>query len=469
MRIRGRIWVLIVVAALSHPAPGAGQDVGEAGQASSPGQETQTTQQSQAAAPDSRSFLGAKEFAPGRVGQMRSYFLPSLMISEMADSNRSVGDVHQKFVTVDTVVGRLSFGKIGRHSNLSLDYLGGGQVYNHYSNLNTTMHQFGISESYQGRRWSFLLDDRAAYLPESTFGFGGFGWSGSLGPSLGGISGSNLGNLNPMLNTTGALLTSRGSRIINTSTAEVQYAASARSSISVTGSYSLLHFRTPGLSNSKTATFFTSYSHTLSGRDYVGLAYGFTLYKLQSSAPTFQSHFFQFSYGHRITGRLAMQLGAGPLINKFQSPVAGPATVVSWTASGSLDYRTRRNSLGLSFMRYTTAGAGLLAGATTDYVRGTWGLQLTRKWRGSIGPGYARNKSLPQTSAINTTSTYDSIYAYGSLSRSLGRHATMFLSYQYESQRSQISPCLSGACENSLLRHVVTFGFDFHPRQLVFD
>jgi hypothetical protein len=470
MRISGRIWIGILVASLALARPGAGQ---EAGATATPGQGEQPTGQNQtpASSPDSRSFLGAEQFSPGHVGQMHSYFFPSLMVSERADSNFRLGSGsgQQRFETVNTVVGRFTLGKAGKHTNISLDYLGGGQIYNHRSDLNTTIHQFGITGSYQGRRWSYSLDDRASYLPEANFGFGGFGFSGGLGPSLGGALGSNLGSLNPAFNTSGSILTGRGSRISNTTVAQVQYATSARSSISVAGSYSLLHFRSPGLIDSKSSTFFVSYSHVLTARDFVGLEYGVSLFKLQSSVPAFQSHIVQVSYGHKISGRLALKVGAGPLINKFTNPLTGQRTAVSWTSTSSLSYRAQRGNLDLGYSHYTTAGGGVLAGAATDIVHATWAMRLSRNWSGSIGPGYSHNHSLSQTSSANTTGTYDSYYGNASLSRNLGRYATMFFSYNYQAQRSDVTPCLAGDCRRSLLRHVISAGFDFHPRQLVFD
>jgi hypothetical protein len=469
MRIRGWIWIVMVAAMLPLAEPVAGQDTGMTAQQGQAGAPSATESQPPAPSSDSRSFLGAEEFSPGRLGQMRSYILPSFMFSERADSNYQVGSGQQRWETINSIVGRLTLGKMGKHSRVSMDYFGGAQIYNHRSDLNSTIHQFGITGSYQGRRWSFLVDDRASYLPESSYGFGGFGYSGGLGLSLGGATGSNLANLNPAFDTSGAFLTGRGSRIMNTSVVQAQYAASARSSISVAGSFSLLHFREPGFYNTKSGMVYASYSHKFTARDFVGVDYGFSLFKLQSSVPAFRSHILQISYGHQITGRLAMQVGAGPLINEFTNPVTGSSTSVSWSAVSSLQYRAHRGSLSLSYSHYTTAGGGVLAGAAADRVYASWGMRLSRKWSGTFGPGFSHNRSLPQTSAAGVQRTYDSFYGRASLSRSLGRYTTMFFSYEYQTQRENFSPCPTGACGSSLLRHVVGFGFDFHPRQLVFD
>ncbi len=477
MRIRGWIWIVMIAAVLSLARLVAGQDTGvtgpqgPAGAPASTGQEAPSAEESQPPTPpsDSRSFLGAEEFSPGRLSRMHSYFLPSFMFSEMADSNYQIAPGQQRWETINSIVGRLTLGKTGKHSDISMDYFGGVQVYNHRSDLNSTIHQFGITGSYHGRRWSFLVDDRASYLPESIYGFGGFGYSGGLGLSLGGATGSNLANLNPAFDRSGAFLTGRGSRLLNTSVVQVQYATSRRSSISLAGSFSLMHFREPGFYNTKSATIYAAYSHKFTPRDFVGVDYGLSLFKLGSSVAAFRSHILQISYGHQISGRLAMQVGAGPLINEFTNPVTGSSTLISWSTIGSLQYRAHRGNLGLSYSHYTTAGGGVLAGASTDWVYANWGMRLSRKWSASLGPGFSHNRSLPQTTTANTQRTYDSFYGRASLSRSLGRHATMFFSYEYQAQRDDFTPCSTGACGGSLLRHMVSFGFDFHPRQLVFD
>jgi len=45
----------------------------------------------------------------------------------------------------------------------------------------------------------------------------------------------------------------------------------------------------------------------------------------------------------------------------------------------------------------------------------------------------------------------------------------MFFGYNLQTQRFQTASCVAGNCQTSLLRHVVTFGFDWHPRQIMVD
>ena len=471
------VWTRILVVTVCLPVAAAGQQRDVSDQSVQPAAPTSSVNPAQVpeetpAPPspaDARSFLGAEEFTPGHVGRMRSYFLPSFQFLEMADSNFRVGPGSQKFETINTLVGRLAFGKVGKHSRLTADYMGGGHIYNHHSELNTTMHEFGITQSYEGRRWSFLLDDRASYLPEASFGYGGFGWTGGLGLDLGGALGSNLSSLNPHFSPTGSLLAGRGPRITNTVATQIQYLAGPHSAVTLAGSYGLLHFREPGLTDSRNSFFLAGYNRTLTARDFFGINYGLGLFQFQSSVPTFQTHLLQLSYGHRISGRMAMELTGGPQVAVFKSPTAGSTTPVSWSASTSLNYRVRRGSVALSYTRYTSNGGGVLSGATTDRVRVAWGLRLTRGWSGSLGPGYSHNRSLPQTTSGNSERTFDTVYAGASLSRRLGPYMTMFFTYNFQTQRSENIPCLTGDCATSLLRHLTGFGFNWHPREIMID
>jgi hypothetical protein len=471
------IWTRILVVTVCLPAAAAGQQRDVSDQSVQPAAPVSSVNPAQvpeeSPAPpvtsDARSFLGAEQFTPGRAGRMRSYFLPSFQFTEMSDSNFSVGPGRQGFETTNALVGRLTFGKMGKHSQLAADYQGGAQIFNRRSDLNTTMHQFGISGSYQGRRWSFLLDDRASYLPESSFGYGGFGWTGSLGSSLSNAYGSNLGNLNPRFTSEASLFSGRGSRIMNTVATEVKYLSGLRSAITFAGSYGLLHFREPSLINSRNASFLFGYSRSLTARDYIGINYGYGQFRFPNLGSSFANHFAQLSYGHRITGRMAMEIGGGPEVNVFKNPVTGSTTPVYFSALSSLNYRFPRGSVAFSYSRHTTNGGGMLRGATTDEVRSAWSLRLTRHWSGSFGPAYAHSRSLPQTVSGNVENAYDSMYASASLSRTLGRYMTMFFLYNFQSQHSEIVPCPAGNCRTSLLRHLVGFGFDWHPRQIMID
>jgi hypothetical protein len=470
MRLGKDIWISILLIALGPPAAGADQQAQPAPPSPSE-MRAQGPEEGQAPSSpwDSGSFLGAEGFTAGAAGQVRSYLLPSLELSERADSNYAVLSGRQRFEGINTLVGRLALLRAGKHSALTADYLGGGQIYDHHSELNGTIQQLGIVESYRGRRWGLQLDDRVTYLPESGFGYGGFGWGGGLGPDLGGAFGSNLSSVSPVFNPTSFLLTGRGSRITNVAIAQVEYLAGPRSMITLTGSYGLLDFRTPGFIDSRDALSLVGYSRKLTTRDYMGVSAGFGQFRLLHQGPAFKSNFFLLNYGRRITGRMAFEAGAGPQINLYKNPLAGSSTPVSWVAFSTLDYRARRGNLAISYSHYTSNGGGVLIGARTDHVQLGWNMRLARHWSGGVGPGYAHSRSLAQTTALHNQRAVNAAYVGASLSRNFGRYISMFLTYNLQTQRDRAIACVAGNCHTSVLRHVAGFGFDWHPRQITID
>ncbi len=477
MNLNLRTGILLLVLAVGTPFAGLGQQAQGTDQRVQPAPASvqptsQTLEEGQPGAytAPSTPLTGVEGFTPGSSGQMRSYFIPSFQIFEMGDSNFRMRPGGDSFETISTVVGSLAFQRVGKKNVVALDYSGGGAFFTHHSDFNYTMHEFGITETYHGPKWGFVLDDRAAYLPESPFGYAGFGWGGGLGLDLGGAFGTNLSNLDPRFSPGQSLISGPGSRIMNVGTAQVSYTSSPRSTFTLSGSYGLLHFRTPGSINSRDAMFMAGYNRAFNARDTIGLSYGYSTFQFGDLHTSFAAHFGELTYGHRITGRLAVSAGAGVELIAVPASLAGTSrTITSWVANSSLNYTAGRNALAVTYYRYPSNGGGVSAGAQTQYVTFTWSRQLTRNWSGSMGPGYARNQTLLKANNGQAQTTWDSVYANASLSRALGRYMNMFLGYYLQTQRSQAETTLGGTAHISMLRHVVTFGFDWHPRQIMLE
>ncbi|HEV2349336.1 MAG TPA: hypothetical protein VG028_05750 [Terriglobia bacterium] len=477
MKLKKGGWIPILIMVLCVPGAAPGQQTAPGDQQTQPVAPVTSDQSAQVAeegqttplAPDPRSFSGAEEVSVQSPGTAHSYFLPSFEFSENGDSNLNFGTGPQKFETMSSIMGRLDLQRAGRFSTTTAEFIGGGSIYTHRTEFNSTSEQFGISHSYQGRRWSFLLDDRASYLPESPFGYGGLGFMGALGTSLGGANGSNLASLNPAFSADETLLTGRGSRILNTAVVQTQYKAGAHSAITMTGSFGLLHFRAPGFTDTRSGNVLFGFNHSFTARDNVGISYGYSLYRYKHLPQGFDTHLIELAYGHQISGRWALNFGAGPQITIIKNPLSGTDTSHSWTADGSLNYHYQKESVALTFIRGNNNGGGVLAGAFTDNVRGDWSTEFARHWTFSLDPGFAHNRSLPQTTAGSSEVTFNAAYVGASVSRKFGRNTSMFFTYNFQNQRSNAAPCSTGNCRSGLHRHVLGFGFDFHPRQITVD
>jgi len=447
----------------STSGPGPQQSAGQGGEAPS-------DQNVNAPTPDTRPLSGAEEITAGSQHKARSYVLPSLQVTAYGDSNQlSISTGTRGLEVTGSVVGRLALQRVGKTSQFIMDYKGGGLLYSRNSDFNAMVHDFGFTESWRGRRWGFMISDRASYLPESPFGFHGLGSLGGLGTGLGGSFGTNLGNLIPAFSPNQSILSGRGTRVANTTVAQLEYNLSARSMITASGSYGLLRFKEPGLIESNQRVYTAGYNYMATRKDTVAIVYGLSQLQFKGVSLGFDTHFFQLSYGRRVTGRLAWELAAGPQVSIFKNSTNPSDRRYSWNAHSSLRYRLPRTDLGLSYGHFTTSGSGLLFGAETDQVSGSVGWRFTRNWSGSIDPGYARNSRLRQTTAGGNAITYDSVHAGFRLRRALGRYMDVSFNYSLQDQRLSSTANTGVGGGNVYIRHLFGFGFNWHTRPIDVD
>src|SRR5712692_4183284 len=377
-----RFWTTILALALSVGAawaqqkdprvnpPAAPQQPESTSKASQEGPGTPATETS-SATPDSRPLSGAEQFTLGQMGKTRSYVLVSGDFFETADTNSGVNGSATNFDTASSFTGHIELHRLWSRYELMTDYLGGGTIYKNSSGLNSTFHQFGLTQKIAWPRWSLKLNDYLGYLPESSFGFFGFN-SGLAGAGL------NLVNASPQFILNQTILTTHAQRFSNTVLGEVEYKFSSRSSITATGAYGILHFSGASFLNSNNAVFRTGYNHNFTARDSMALVYGFSRFRFGGSLQNIDDHSVQLAYGRRITGRLALQLSAGPEIQRVSNPVSGSGRQFTWTAQSGLTYQFRRSYLAVSYATYLAGGSGVLNGTQSHQVQMTVGRQLSR-------------------------------------------------------------------------------------------
>jgi hypothetical protein len=414
---------------------------------------------------DTRPLSGVEQFTLGQMGKRRSYLLSSLQFFQTADTNSGITSGQSNLDAVSTLLGHVTLQRVWSRYELAADYSGGGYLYNTRSGLNAAIHQFGVTQRIAWRRWSLLLGDRLGYLPEASFGFGGLHYYG-LGGSV-----TNLTNINPIFEPNQTILTARAPRISNTVVAEVDYHIGPKSSIAASGSYGILRFTGSGLGfiNSSEAVFQTGYNYSPTHRDTLALTYGLSLFRFEGTNERIQNHSVHGAYGRRITGRLALQLSAGPEIATFSKRTAGSGTRVSWGMESALLYQFRRTTLGISYANYLTGGAGVLAGAQSHQVHMTVQGQLSRVWFGSLDLGFARNTALQELTTGTVISAFNSGYGGVTLSRPLGRYTSLYFNYYLQRQSSNTGPCTVTICGTVPLRHHFGLGFNWHHRPILID
>ncbi len=423
---------------------------------------------------------GARDFF--YPGGGRTYAIPAFHWTGLADTNANSAPGTSRLETRSIFLGSLDLRQVQTRTRTNLDYAGGAFFYSRTLRQNSstapppygTLHSLDFMENVYWRRWQLLLGDQLLYLPESPFGFSGFGSLSSFGGGLGGASLGNGPTINPTLLPDQAILTGNGQRLSNTAIAEVQYAAGARSMITVTGFYGLLHFFESGFIDSRYAGLLAGYNYQLSRRGQISIFYLDYLYRFDVANRQVLARGFQLAYGRRFTSRLFMKLSGGPVAIQVSQPVGGVVTRPFWSTYDSLRYRTVRNDISLSFIRHVGGGSGVLYGSESDIARLTIGRQISRAFHGSVNFGHAYNQSLTQQASLpllipsNTQrrTRYEVWEAGVNLSRSLGEHVSMSLTYRAQRQISNQTFCFRNNCGARFFRQVGGVGISWHGRPI---
>jgi len=393
--------------------------------------------------------------AVGEISEDRNAIHFGIGIQEAFDSSLPGVANSTGWNYVSNVGGYFDLHRLGRGSDLTFRYVGGGLLDAQVSGLNSFYQQFEAGESLLFRRWSLHLDDLISYLPNSSFGFQGYG-----------VTQSDLGNvtlLNPNVAPSQSILTTQANRLSNIFLAQAEIEASQRTTFTFTGSYGVLHFMTPGYLNPTNYNFSFGYNYALSQRDTLGVSYQFNAYRFQPANAVINDSTVLVTYGHHITNRLAFQAGAGPELDSF-TPAGSPAgtsrTLIG--ANAGLFYNYNRTSLSASFNRGVTGGAGILLGSNSDTAQVSASRILSRQTTLSGSFGYSFNASLPLASP--TAVSFQSIYAGGRFDRRIGRSTDIFVNYYYYHQLANGFVCSGPACAGNLSQHQIWIGFSFDFR-----
>jgi hypothetical protein len=420
----------------------------------------------QGAAPDTRPLTGAQPFSLGSLPLTRSFWQPLFNLTSTLDTNPLMTNQPSGLTTWTSLYGAIDMHRVSHRSDLTLNYLGGGLISNDGKAGSSLIQELELGEKLSGRRWAASFFDQLNYLPETAFGF--------AAPTELSLLGGQGPWLQPVLTANQSILTSRGLRISNTFLAEEDTFLTLRSSLTVVGSYSLLRFPAKSFLNVSDTVFQAGYNYEITREDTIALLYRFSAFRYSNFDQPIDGHTVQLSYGRRVTGRLALQVAAGPEVGLLRQSISpsrnssdGSATTTSssrqayWTLDATMTYHTPRAQFGLAYDQSLSGGAGVLAGAVNSQVSGSANKQLSRRLNGGLVLGYARNQGLNVATPTPSIQTYN--YGFGgvNVAHPWGRSTNVFLSYQVQLEDSNASFCIGTSCGNSFLRHTVSFGFDW--------
>jgi hypothetical protein len=421
--------------------------------------------------PDNRALTGVQALGLGMRNE-HSYWQPHANIFLSVDSNPSEATGNGSWGTWTSLSAGVDVHKISANNDLELNYIGGGMVSNNTDASNGVIQGLSFSDRILFHRWALSVIEDLNYVPESAFGFGGLGAALPGGGSLPGGGG--------LLGPGQSLLTGRGQNLTDVFDAEADISLTGRTSLTLVGGYSTLNYFDSDLLNYGTANVRAGYNYQLNRKDTLGVDYTFSDTNYSNFHQSIVDHMFQVAYGHRVTGRLAFQIAAGPEIATFQVPIAtgtggtggaasGPTTNVYWSLGTNLTYALQRTAFGLVYNHGVSGGSGILAGSQGDTVSGSITRRMTRLFSSGIAGGYSRNRGL---AAVNTTTpsasqTYDYWFGGGNFSYPLGRTLALTFTYQLQYQDSGTAFCVATPCVptgTSVLRNTISVGLSWSDR-----
>lgn len=413
-------------------------------------------------------LAGAEAITPELPGSTHSYILPSFSVWEAVDSNPYLQPGVRKSDAATIPTGTVDLTVAGRANQFSLNFTGGGLIYDSALSQTAGYVAGGFTDTYTTRRWSFLFSDRVSYLPQAAGGFGGLGFGGAFNnaPMLG--AGSGPTQLNPIFTPGQSVLTGQFAALSNSAIAQAQYQINTTNSVSVTGSFGIQHYSAgTGLQSGNDTLAVFGWDHQLSPGNSISVSYSLIKYAYNGGLTSISDNVWRVGYGRRVSHRMAFTALVGPqLIYSANRLVPGVQRSLSVTGQASLSYQLQRVSFTLGYSHFTTPGSGVFEGANTDNVTGGAAVQVTRTWTLSLSGANSRNTGLgafsvnpafPNPGAIN--------YQYGSvrITHVMGRYMKAFLVYNLQHQASG-GPVVPGSTGTGLIQNVFGIGLAFNPR-----
>jgi hypothetical protein len=429
---------------------------------------------SQTVQPDTRPLTGAQYISMGNVTNQRSYWQPRIDVTGSADSNPQESATNSNWGSWTSFLAGVDIHRTSGASQMMLSYTGGGMYSNESDVPNGTVQELGFSDNITFRRSVLSVFDQLNYLPQASLGFGGVG-----GLPLTG-SGSSIG-LGSGFTTGQSVLTGEGQNLENSSIAQLDTFLTPRSSITMAGGYSLLHFFGNNLVDSGDIIFQGGYNYQLTRHDTIAASYNFSDFRYSGLGESIYTHTMQGSYGRRVTGRLALQVAAGPEVAIFNQGAISSggtgggssasnisSTHLYWSLNSNLNYQYQRSAVGLNYSHGVGAGSGVLAGALTDIVTGSWTRQMSRTFSSGLSAGYSRNSALPIAGFNASGQNYDYWFAGATFVHPLSETVALNFSYQMQYQTSNQTFQIGNSSGTSVIRHLISVGFSWHQRPLVF-
>src|SRR5579863_7252546 len=316
-------------------------------------------QDSQSLTPDTRPLAGAQDLSLGTPGGNHTYWQPHVSLTSTFDSNPLAATSQPGWTNWTSILGGINLHRDSQNNNLTLAYLGGGSFTTGGNGIgNMSFQTMALSEQVLWGRSTISFFDSLSYLP-----YAAFGYAGGTGIPIPGGGAIGLGN--GFVPDQG-ILTAQTQSLSNAFITQVQISLTRRASLTFVGGYDVLRYFDTNLLNSGGPLFQAGYNYQLTREDTLSVFYRFNAFSYSNFNQSINNNSVQVAYARRITGRLALHVGAGPSFATFQTPITGnsgsngtgsgtgsggtgPTSQTFFSVNAGLIYQWGRTGLGLSY------------------------------------------------------------------------------------------------------------------------
>ena len=317
----------------------------------------------------------------------------------------------------------------------------------------STFQNIAASQVVTTKNWNFVIDDAFSYLPESpTTGLSGIPGVGDIG-----VIPVQIGDQPAQ-----SILTNYATRIGNGLNGGITRTINRSLSINGSGSWQILHFLNNEGINSSMASGSVGPTYRINARSSASanVIYTYTNNTFAGQSYPFETEGVTFQYQRQVTRFLTMNVSAGPqrTFGTGASAALIPSQITP-VASATLTYGRRTTSASVFYSRATNAGSGVVYGALTNSIGGSFQQQFSRNWQGALTASYSQNKSLATIAGLNED--YRATYGGGQVSRRLGRSFSGYFSYTAVTQ-NQVNVVLSQPAYSGLSQ-TFSVGITYSP------
>ena len=393
--------------------------------------------------PDNRPLSGAQDLSPGIPQISKRVLDASLGVQQRLNATTSANSY--RWNAENDVWGTLLWNRNWHRNSLLLHYTG-GTLYggnDYFQSIQT----FDISQLLVFGRWSVNISNQAIYSPESSFGL----------PALE-VLAANFFGTNPALLPNQTVLTGRTSRLSDGAVGQLEYAVSRRTALTMTGSYSLLHFTSTSLFDNTLKGATLGYDYLVTPRNTVALTYGYQQLEYSLFNNKLDINSATLGFAHQVPSRFTLQLEGGVQLTKSFGPGSLPRSSVRPDARVVLTSVWSRTQFRLSASKAVVSGAGFSVATNTTTASLSAERKLSRTWTSTINVGYASNSLIGLNFKLQTG------FAQANLEKTMGQHLKVSLLYNFQRQAGD-EFCALSLCAGEYLRHSVGIGarWQFRP------